>query len=295
MTARTAFVPLLAAALAASACSSAPSLPRKPDGAAVLEVRGDIEGDARSLGSKDLARLPQRSVRGTDPATGRTASWSGVDLHALAERVRKKPGVDTLVVRTADGAAAPMSFAVLRQLRPVLAAVADGEPLTETVVAWPTQEQPGLQRDPRLAGWWAVKPVALEFVRWPRAFGSRLAAPAGAPEGARPGSGLFVQRCVVCHTVRGAGGARGPELTAWASSHDEEALKARLAKHPGRTVDDVDSDLIPPLYTYLSSIAKAPPFSEEGPGERPPGERREGEHETPPPGAAPPGTKPGGH
>jgi len=287
MPARTASVPLLAAALAASACSSAPALPRQPDGAAVLEVRGDIEGDARSLGSRDLAHLQQRTVRGTDPATGRTASWSGVDLHALVERVRKKPGVDTLVVRTADGAAAPMSLSVVRQLRPVLAAVADGEPLTSPVVAWPTQDQPGLQRDPRLAGWWAVKPIALELVRWPRAFGARLAAPAGSPEGARPGSGLFVQRCVVCHTVRGAGGSRGPELTAWASSHDEAALNARLGKHPGRTVDDPDSDIVPPLYAYLSSIAKAPPFVEEGPGEKPPGER--GEHEKQHGGMPPPG------
>jgi mono/diheme cytochrome c family protein len=289
MTARTAFVPL-AVALVAAGCRSTPRLPERPDGAPVLEIRGALEGKPTkfTLGDADLARLPQRSVRGTDPATGRTATWSGVDLMALAERVRTKPWVDTMVVRTADGRAAPLPAGVVRQHRPVLADHVDGAPLPARIVAWPTVEQPGLERDARLPGWWAAAPVALEFDSWQRTYARKLGAPAGSVEAARPGAGLFVQRCVVCHAVRGAGGKKGPDLSTWASGHDAAALQGVLAHHPGRTAADLDQDLVPPVYAYLDSIARAPPPAEEPASKKPDEKAAEGGEE----GERPPGQPP---
>jgi hypothetical protein len=266
MPSRKAWAALLS--LAASSCSSAPRLPEKPDGSAVLEVTGAFKGSPRSLGAGDLARLARRSVKGVDPVSGRSATWEGLDLAEVVRRAQPERA-DTVVVRSADGVAVPLTMNALLQYRPVIADRADGEALGTPRLAWPNLDQPGLMRDPRHRAWWLTGPVAVEIASWPIAYGRKLAPPPGSPEGARPGAGLFVQRCVVCHQLRSAGGTRGPDLTRWAGKGSLEALSARLRDHPGRFPDDLEQDLVPPLWSYLQAIDRAPPL----PPEPPPGEK----------------------
>ncbi|MFT3916112.1 MAG: hypothetical protein QM704_19105 [Anaeromyxobacteraceae bacterium] len=263
MTARKAWrTPVAAALLLLAACGGAAlKLPAQPRGKVVLEVRGDFKGSPRALGADDVAALPKVAVKGTDPVTGRAAEWEGADLSVIVKNVAEvRPGVDTVVVRTAAGEAVPINLGKFVQYRPALATRADGAALDEPRLAWPNGEQPGLLRDPRHRAWWAEKPVAIEVVRWPRVYGRALSLPGGQPAEARRGGGLFVERCVSCHAMRGAGGTRGPELTAWAEAHDGTALSAKLAKHPGRLPGDLEQDFVAPLQAYLTSMTKAGPL-----------------------------------
>jgi mono/diheme cytochrome c family protein len=198
-------------------------------------------------------------VKGVDPLTGREASWQGLDLAEVVQRA-KAERADTVVIRSADGQAVPITMNALFQYRPVLADHADGEALAASRLAWPNVENPGLTRDPRHLGWWVSRPVAVELVIWPVAFGRALATPPGSPEGVRPGAGLFVQRCVACHQIRKAGGTAGPDLSLWASQGTQEALAARLQRHPGRFPEDLEQDFLPPLWAYLNAMSKAPPL-----------------------------------
>jgi hypothetical protein len=259
MPSRKALAALLAAA--AVSCSSTPPLPDRADGVPVLEVSGAFKGSPRSLGASDVDRLPRRSVRGVDPVSGREATWEGLDLAEVVQRARPDRA-DTVVVRSAAGDAVPLGLNAVLQYRPVVATRADGEPLPATRLAWPNVENPGLPRDPRHLAWWVTGPVAVEIVLWPTAFGRALAAPPGSAAGVRPGAGLFVQRCVVCHQVRKAGGTRGPDLTAWAARGSQQDLAARLQRHPGRFPDDLEQDFVPPMWAYLSAMASAPPLPE---------------------------------
>lgn len=252
----TCFVVLLAAA----ACSSSgPRLPRTARGEQLLEIRGAVEDGPYLLGEEDLARLPRHSVRGVDPVTGREARWEGTPLALLvSDRVAPKKGADTVIVRTAEGTAVPIPLTVIRQRRPVLADRADGAPLATRVVAWPNLEQAGLPGDPRQGSWWARGPRALEIVYWQRTLGTALAAPTGAPDRARLGSGEFAARCVGCHRLRSAGGERGPDLTAVAERLSHERFLTRMAGHPLRS----ESGLEPPgpeasedLWVFLRAVA----------------------------------------
>ena len=154
----------LLAALLLAACSG-PRLPRSSRGEPVLEVRGAVKHGPFRLGRADLAALPRRKVRGQDPVPGRLATWEGPSLAALViERVELTRGADVAVIRTSDRRAVPVPLSLVRQLKPVLADRADGEPLDAPVLAWPTEEQRGLDTDPRAHAWWARGVVALELV-----------------------------------------------------------------------------------------------------------------------------------
>jgi mono/diheme cytochrome c family protein len=220
--------------LAVAACSSSgPRLPRAARGERVLEIRGALEDGPFVLGEQDLAALPRHAVRGLDPVTGREARWEGTPLALLvSERVSPKKGTDTVIVLTVDGTAVPIPLTVIRQRRPVLADRADGAPITPRVLAWPNLEQAGLPTDPRQAGWWARGPRALEIVYWQRTLGTALAAPPGAPDRARLGSGEYAARCVACHRLRTAGGERGPDLTRVAQRLSHDRFRALLRSHP---------------------------------------------------------------
>jgi hypothetical protein len=292
MTQRKARATALALALAALSCAAPKSkLPAKPEGAPALEVKGEIKGGPVQLGDGDLARLPQRKVRGTDPLSGRTAEWEGTDLAALLARVVARPGSDTVTIRTADGVAVPLNLSKIQQYRPVIATRSDGQPLSPNRLAWPNTDQPGLARDPRHRPWWATGVVAIEIAPWSRSYGRALAVPAGASEGARPGGGLFVQRCVFCHEMRGAGGKKGPALTLWAEKNGLDALSTRLAAHPGRLPDDQEADFVPPLQAYLTAMVKAPPLEAlpdrpgegKGDGSKAPRDGEDWEEPPPPP------------
>lgn len=281
MTPRKARATALALALAALSCAAPKSkLPAKPDGASALEVKGEIKGGPVQLGEADLARLPQRKVKGTDPHSGRTAEWEGTDLAAILARVVARPGSDTVTIRTADGVAVPLNLSKIQQYRPVIATRVDGQPVSPNRLAWPNADQPGLVRDPRHRPWWATGVVAVEIAPWSRTYGRALAVPPGASEGARPGGGLFVERCVFCHEMRGVGGKKGPELTRWAEQNDLAALSGRLAGHPGRLPEDQEAEFVPPLHAYLSAMVKAPPLPEPR-GSDKPGEDKDREERPP--------------
>ena len=259
----------------AAACAFGPRLPREPTGPRVLEVTGRIRGGPHALGAKDLASLPRRSLRGADPAGGRTAVWEGADLSALLGGVERERGVDALLVRTEGRAAAAIPLWIVWQFRPVLADRADGAPLPGLVLAWPNVEQSGLSGDPRAPAWWATGVVSLELVEWP-VHARPLAPPAGASDAARLGAGPFQARCLACHAVRGVGGKTGPDLTFAAERLAPDAVAAALRGH--RAWPAARPDLAPPahevarIHAYLSALgAAARAGTADEPAEEPPG------------------------
>lgn len=227
---RSSLSPLLLLALA---CSAGTRLPRGPRGEEVLQVRGALKGAPFRLGEADLDSLKQGKVRGVDPVTGREASYQGVDLEALLDRLDLTGGADTLVLRTADQQAVPVPLSVVRELRPVLAKRADDQPLESRLVAWPNLAHHGMNSDPRAPLWWARNVVALEYVSWARVFGRALRLPEGAPAGALAGATVFGSRCLACHRIRETGGANGPELTRDEQAPTLERLASVLPGHPG--------------------------------------------------------------
>jgi len=244
------------------ACAALGRLPTTPQGDTVLEVRGAVTGGPHRLGRADLERLPRRTVRGADPATGQERSYEGASVLALVvERVELKPGADVVVVRTTDKAAIVVPLPVVRHLRPVLADRADGERLPARILAWPTAEQPGFARDPRAATWWATDVTAFEIFEWRKTYGPALAPPPGAVDAARRGSTWYGERCISCHRIRGVGGDRGPELTAVASRLGHAPFLGLLEKHAGWGGASGD----PPgardgedLWSFLRAVAESP-------------------------------------
>lgn len=273
----------LLAALLAAACSSGPKLPRSAQGDPVLEVRGAVKGGPFRLGRGQLDALPRRTVRGVDPVTGRAAAFEGASLVALVvDRVNLTKGADVVLVRTSDGRAVPIPLTLVRQLRPVLADRADGAPLREPVLAWPTEEQRGLETDPRARLWWAREVVALELVNGFTTLGRALAVPAGARDGARLGAELFGARCIACHRVREAGGEKGPALTRLAGRMTEEAFLGRLAGHPGwlERGPEAGEASARQVWAFLRAVESEADGSAT-PDEPPPEEREEGRRRSP--------------
>lgn len=221
--------------LVLAACSSGPRLPRVTPSDTVVEVRGAVKGGPYPLGRAELAALPQRSVHGLDPETGRAAVWEGTALAALvSDRVERTRGADVVILRTRDRRAIPVPLTLVRQLQPVLADRADGKPLADRVVAWPTFDQRGLETDPRARLWWARGVVALELANSFTTYGRALAVPDGAPDGARLGADRFGARCIGCHRVRKAGGEAGPDLSHLTDRMPADALYAKMREgHPG--------------------------------------------------------------
>ena len=254
--------PMIAALLLLAACGAGkPGLPRAAPGDAVVEVRGAVKGGPWALSEAGLRKLPQRAIRGEDPNSGRGASWEGVPLSVLVnDYVERKKNADTVIVRTADKVAVPIPITLVRQLRPVLADRADGERVP-LVVAWPNLEQIGLGTDPRQPLWWAHDVIALEIVDFYAAIGRAIGPPEGAPDGARLGSDTFAARCVACHTLRGAGGQKGPDLTEVATRLSRDAFNALLERHPGwaqRGYETPGPDAALDLWTFLRAVSLAP-------------------------------------
>jgi mono/diheme cytochrome c family protein len=247
---------------AGAACSSGPLLPRTPQGPGVVEVTGAVKDAPFVLGHADLAKLPRLKFEGREPRTGNLAVWEGASVAAIvSERVKARKGADTAIVRTADRAAIPVPLTMIRQLRPVLADRLDGVRIGTSVLAWPTEQQKGLATDPRAATWWARDVVAFEIVDWQRTFGPALAAPDGAADAARRGSGVFAESCISCHRMRGVGGERGPELTTIAARIRPGAFATLLTGHPGwaqRPPGETSSDAVASeLWTFLKYVALA--------------------------------------
>ncbi len=246
--------------LALAACSSGARLPRSAQGETVIEIRGAVDGGPYAVGEKDLAALPRRAVRGVDPVSGREALWEGTPLALLvSERAAPKKGTDTVIVRTTEGTAVPIPLTLVRQLRPVVADRADGAPIAMRVLAWPNLEQAGLTTDPRQASWWAHGVRALEIVFWQKTLGTALAAPPGASDRARLGSGEFGARCVACHRLRTAGGERGPDLTVVAERLSHDRFRELMRSHPARTdgIEPPGAEASEDLWAFLRAVAAA--------------------------------------
>lgn len=245
--------------LVLAACSSGPRLPRVTPSDTVIEVRGAVKGGPYPLGRAELAALPRRSVHGLDPETGLAAVWEGTSLAALvSDRVERTRGADVVILRTRDRRAVPVPLTLVRQLQPVLADRADGKPLPEPVVAWPTFDQRGLETDPRAGLWWARGVVALELANSFTTYGRALAVPDGAPDGARLGADRFGARCIGCHRVRKAGGEAGPDLSRLAERMQAEALYARMRQgHPGWSEGPEDPGPLAArqLWSFLRAVA----------------------------------------
>ncbi len=253
--------PLPALLLLALACSTGTRLPRAPRGREVLQVRGSLKGAPFRLGEADLASLTQGKVRGVDPRGAREATYQGVDLAELLDRLDLSGGADTMVLHTADRRAVAVPLAVVRELRPVLADRADGTPLGSRLAAWPDVARHGVKSDPRASLWWAHDVVALEYVSWARAFGRPLSIPEGAPPGALAGEGVFGDRCLACHQVRNAGGTNGPELARDGRSPSAGELAAILPGHPGwtsRGAAPPRPEVVSQLAAYLWTVARTP-------------------------------------
>lgn len=251
----------LLAVVVGLACSSGPRLPKTTD-AVALEVGGAVKGGPFHLSEADMAALPQGEVRGVDPRTGQASRYEGLALAGLEERVELDRGADTLVLRSADGEAIPIPVSVVRQLRPVLAARADGAALEGRVLAWPNVEHHGLTTDPRAPLWWVRRVVKIEFVPWRDAYAKALQLPEGAPPGALAGARTFGSRCIGCHELRGAGGANGPALEQGGPFTELARLRALLADHPGaggRNAPPPAEERVEELATFLKVIAETKP------------------------------------
>lgn len=249
--------------LSLAACSSGPRLPKTAEGPPALTVGGAVKGGPFSLGRAYVDKLPRRTVRGVDPASGREASWEGASVEEIvSKRVELLKGADAVLVRTADREAIAIPITLVIQHKPVLADHADGVRIAPNVLAWPTLEQRGLETDPRAILWWAHDVVGFDVVDSQKTFGPALATPDGAADGARRGSALFGERCIACHRMRGVGGMRGPELTTIAARMNQVSFATFLDKHPGWTGTGGD----PPgeqgaveLYAFLHAVAAAGP------------------------------------
>lgn len=155
-----------------------------------------------------------------------------------------------------------MPLSVVRELRPVLAARADGDPLQGRLVAWPNLAHHGITSDPRAALWWARKVVALEYVAWAKVYGRALQLPEGAPVGALAGATAFGSRCLACHRIREAGGGTGPELTPGGQAPTAQKLASVLPGHPGwasRAAGAPSTELVSQLEAFLQTVARTPP------------------------------------
>jgi len=268
---------LLAAAL--SSCLG-PRLPIAPRGEQVLGVRGLVEGGPFALGRADLAGLPRSAFLGLDPATGREARYEGVALGLLVtDRVERQPGVDTVVVESADVLRLPLPVTLARERQVLLADRIDGAeaPLQ---LAWPNRAQPGLDRDPRGALAWAHGVVALDLVRWRATWGRALAAPVGSSDQARRGAGQYGLRCSPCHALHGVGGRRGPALDGAPGRLGLEPFLVAVRAHPGWTALlgaelTPDAEVLGELTAFLGAaeVAGEPapqePLSRERAGRRP--------------------------
>lgn len=255
------------ALLALGACSGVGLHKAEPGDALVFE--GRLDPRSVGLAAADVARLPRRSVRGLDPATGRPATFTGAALAPLVtEWLPLARGTDLVIFHGAAGRRAAVPINAVRQLQPVLADEVDGKPLAGApkgqgpfLVAWPDAESPGLETDPRVRWWWVRGVKRVELAAWQQADGKALRVPAGASDEARRGSDAFATYCMTCHRLRGKGGEAGPELTTFLRAGDGDRLVALLPGHlaarAGVPVPDPPPGVARQIAAFLRAVAVA--------------------------------------
>ncbi len=255
------------AAAGATGCGG-PQLPRTARGEVLVAVEGKVKYGPFALGRSDLEALPRASFKARDPATGQEARYEGVSLlQVLADKVEPTEGADTVLIRTADKEALPLSRMVIRQYRPILADRIDGQPVAPQL-AWPNLDQAGLQRDPRADLWWARQVKAVELVAWERSWGRALRPPPGASDAARLGGGQYALRCATCHRLGKAGGERGPALDGAAERLGLPGFTAALKRHATwreRIGTELASgeEVASQVHAYLKAVDAADGYADE--------------------------------
>jgi hypothetical protein len=254
----------------------------------VLTVEGRVRGSPVAFDAAALRALEQRTVRGRDPSTGSELSYEGASLLALVRELEPKRGVDLVVVHGRGGFTVAIPLPAVRQYRPVLADRIGGRSAEEALgergrlaLAWPNVESPGFDDDPRTRWWWPRDVTRVELVPWFETYGRALRAPSGASDQARHGADAFATSCMHCHQLRGAGGKRGPDLSAGITPAARQQFLATVHAHESRVPELKGVDLtrrLPEIAAFLEAVESAgPPL----PGDEPPPEQAP---EEPPPG-----------
>ena len=255
-----------------------------------LTFEGRLDRAPLGLSPADLAALPPARIRGTDPATGVPATFTGAAVAPLLEDggLPLKRGADLLVFHGAGGRRAAIPVNAVRQMRPVLAAEVDGRPTGSEadgrLLAWPDVDSPGLATDPRLGWWWLRGVKRIEALSWEESDGKALRVPPGAGDDARRGAEAFATSCMTCHRVRARGGTAGPDLTRFLVTAEPGRLPGLLAGHlAARSGQPAVPDLPAAAVGRIAAFLRAVALAEDG---QPPEEEIR-EPEARPPAAAP--------
>jgi len=285
------------ALLLLASCASPPI--RKAAPGDLLTVEGkQVERGPIGFGAAELAAVPRRTLRGVDPRTGRGAAFEGVNLQELlADWLPLRRGADLVVFHGAGGVRVAVPFNAIRQNRPVLATLANGQPIAAWdegagpfLLAWPNVEAPGLDTDPRQRWWWLRGVTRVEVVAWQEGYGKALRVPPGARDEARLGAEVFANQCMHCHRLRGVGGVAGPDLASSPGGQSPEALASLLRGHAAArsgmaSAPDPSPTAAEQVGAFLQAVGTAGP-------DRPQDEVREPERAPlrppPPAGALPP-------
>jgi hypothetical protein len=208
-------------------------LPTRAAGETALTIRGQVKDGPYFLQRSDLAGLIRAGFSARAPGATAPARFEGASLRRLVSyRLQAIDEADTLVFVTRDGLAVPVSGALLKQYGPILADQVDGKPVPPQL-AWPNQDQRGLDADPRADRWWTGPVEAIEVVAWDRTWGRALRPPPGVSDQGRLGAGQYLLRCAACHRLHGVGGQRGPALDGAIGRLGEPAFLLAVARHPG--------------------------------------------------------------
>jgi hypothetical protein len=268
---------LLAASLLA--CSSARPFPTR--GQPVVSFEGKVEKGPHVVGVDDLKTLPRRAFLATAPFGGPPARFEGMSIASfLADAIELKHEADLAIFRGEGGRTAAVPLAAIRQLKPVLADTVDGGPVSgwrkeaaPLQLAWPLQEWPGIESDPRLRWWWVGAVTKVELASFAESYGKALRVPPGASDAARLGADVLATSCMACHRLRDTGGTKGPELTA-ALAGEPKAFATAMREHLRSASGQASAPEIPPaaagqVLAFLRAVELAARPEDEVKEERP--------------------------
>ena len=261
--------------MAAALLACAGARPFPTHGEPVVTFEGRLERSPAVVGAEDLRALPRRTFEAAPPA-GAPARFAGLALAPLlADSLSLTRDADTAVFHGEGGRVAAVPLSAVRRLKPVLADEVDGAAVAAwrreaapLVLAWPAREAPGIESDPRYRWWWVGGVRRVELLSWRASYGKALRVPPGAPDAARLGADVLGASCLACHRLRGAGGTRGPELTAALVRGDLGPLASRLRGHLRQVSGAADAPELTPAQlglaaAFLRAVELAAPPEEE--------------------------------
>ncbi len=214
--------------------------------------------------------LAELEAYGVEPvATSRpfgAAKVQGVMIQRLLDSEGVPPEANYVVFHCADGYAAYVPAGFFKRYPAALATRVDGRPPERfpraggkpvgLFLALPNAAYPELD-SPRLDEYWATEIIGVETAR----LYNRVAPAAAA---LRPGQELFVQQCIHCHSVNGAGGLKGPELAGVSKRRGRDAFVA-YARNPSSQNTETDMPAFSPtlsdaelgsIYDYLAALPR---------------------------------------